>query len=82
MTRKKSAKSTMNAKTAVTRRRSAGSLRIPKEAKQHLVAAAAYFRAARYRDIGAGGCRKDDECDATIELEAVLARHHVQQPKE
>jgi hypothetical protein len=80
MTGKKPEKSSSSPPTAGTsRRRGAGVLHIPQETKQHLVAAAAYFRAARYRDIGADGCRKDDECDAAIEIEAVLARHHVQQ---
>ncbi len=47
------------------------------EEKLHLVAAAAYFRAARYRHVGEEGCRKDDARNATSELEEVLKRHHL-----
>lgn len=47
------------------------------EEKLHLVAAVAYFRAARYRHVGEEGCRKDDACNATSELEEILKRHQL-----
>lgn len=61
------------------RRRVSGRVVIPEDEKQHLVVDAAYFRAARYRDVGADGCRKEDECAAAIELESVLKRHGIRQ---
>ena len=50
---------------------------VPADAIRHLVAAAAYFRAARYRAVGVEGCRSDDQCAAAMELEALLRRHNI-----
>ena len=50
---------------------------VPPDEKQRLVVAAAYFRAARHRHVGAEGCREQDECAAAMELEALLRRHNI-----
>lgn len=81
MVKKRSLKS--NIMTAATtkpakRQRVSVGVVIPEDEKQHLVTAAAYFRAARYRDLCADECRKDDKRAAAAELEALLKRHHAQ----
>jgi len=73
--RKKIYKSSIKVSGPVRPKRVDGGVRIPEDEKQHLVAAAAYFRAARHRQLAAGECRKDDECAAAAELDAVLKRH-------
>ncbi len=78
MVKKKPLKSDIRTAKPAKRRRVSVKVVIPKDEKQHLVTAAAYFRAARYRDLCAGECRKDDERAAAAELEALLKRHHVQ----
>ena len=50
---------------------------VPADEKRRLVVAAAYFRAARHRHVGAEGCREQDECAAAMELEALLRRHNI-----
>lgn len=67
------------AKAKPAKRRRVPRLVVPEAERQRLVAAAAFFRAARYRDIGADGCRDDDRCKVASELDAVFRRHHVRQ---
>ncbi|OFZ90595.1 MAG: hypothetical protein A3F74_02480 [Betaproteobacteria bacterium RIFCSPLOWO2_12_FULL_62_58] len=45
------------------------------EQRQHLIEDAAYFRAERFRQIEPGNCRRQDLCDAEVEIEAVLKKH-------
>jgi hypothetical protein len=50
---------------------------VPQDEKRCLVAAVAYFRAARHRHVGTEGCREQDACAAAMELEALLRRHNI-----
>lgn len=45
--------------------------------RQRMAMAVAYFKAARHRDVGADGCRADDECKALMELDRVLKSHQI-----
>ncbi|MDP1535742.1 MAG: hypothetical protein Q8L95_00985 [Burkholderiales bacterium] len=79
MSRKKSAKSKGNAQIVDAGRNDGdAAIRIPPEARRHLVAAAAYFRAARYRKVDAEGYRVDDKSAAEAELDELLKRYHVE----
>ena len=77
MSRKKQEKSKGNAKIVGTGRGD-DAIQIPPEARRHLVAAAAYFRAARYRKVDAEGYRVDDKSAAEAELDELLKRHHIE----
>lgn len=55
----------------------ASRLIVPADERQRMAAAVAYFKAARYRDVGAGHCRVDDESEASMELDTVFRRHQV-----
>jgi len=57
--------------------RFAAGIVVPADEKRRLVAAAAYFRAARHRHVGAEGCREQDACAAAMELEGLLQRHNI-----
>ncbi len=77
MNGKKQEKSKGNAKI-VGAGRGDDAIQIPPEARRHLVAAAAYFRAARYRKVDAEGYRVDDKSAAETELDELLKRYHVE----
>lgn len=70
---RKAAKTSKSAgRSGVARR-----LVVPADERQRMAAAVAYFKAARYRDVGAGHCRVDDESEASMELDTVFRRHQV-----
>ncbi len=79
MTAKKYYKSTSyNTPPGADQQRCGGAagVSVPADEKRRLVVAAAYFRAARHRPVGAEGCRSNDVYAAAMELEAVLRRHN------